>query len=191
MLVLALLLAVIIGYLRGGHLRNLEHLTLRAEPLMAVALIIQFLLPALSTRLGLPSGLAVAAWILSFMLLLIAVFVNRGHLPLLLSGLGVSMNLLVILLNGGMPVLPSAIRVLVPHTVATPSVFAGDSLHHLGGPMTRLAFLADAIPIAWPSVLRSIISVGDIVLVIGVFWLVQAEMCIPGKHVYRSQSAAR
>lgn len=182
MLIDALILAVIIGYLRGGRLRHLARLELRAETLILIALVIQWTTPMLARAFGLPPNFAFAVWLIAFMLLMVALLMNRDRPALLVAAAGVGSNLLVIALNGGMPVLPAAIRFLDPSKPLTSAAFAGDPLYHLAGPATRLPFLADAIPWPWPPFQRGVMSIGDVLLMAGVFWLVQEGMNYRGKR---------
>lgn len=182
MLIDALVLAIVIGYLRGGRLRHLAKLELRAEALILVALVIQWTTPMLARALGLPSNLAFGIWLIAFVLLFVALLMNRDRPALLVAALGVATNLLVIALNGGMPVLPAAIRFLDPGKPVAAAAFAGDPLYHLAGPATRLPFLADAIPWPWPPFQRGVMSIGDVLLMAGVFWLVQDGMNYRGKR---------
>jgi hypothetical protein len=77
----------------------------------------------------------------------------------ILVAIGGCLNLLVVLLNHGMPVDPGALVVAgaqMPH----------DALHVVLGAHTLLAILADVIPVG---VVRSVYSVGDVVIAIGGF----------------------
>lgn len=182
MLIDALVLAVAVGYLRGGRLKNLEKIELHAEVLMVAALVIQLLTPWLALRSRPFSSAAFSVWLLSFAMLLLAMALNRDRAALVVAGAGVAMNLIVVALNGGMPVLVGALNYLTPHEKITAASFAGDPLHHLASSVTRLPFLADAVPIPWPSFQRGVASVGDIFLMAGVFWLVQDGMKYVGKR---------
>ncbi|RJQ55071.1 MAG: hypothetical protein C4521_03135 [Actinobacteria bacterium] len=183
MLVIALALAIVAGYLRDGSLRNLAKLQLRAEPLVFGALLVQLTIPVVTPGLHLPVALALSLWLASFALLLIAVFLNREQPGLLIAGLGVASNMLVIALNAGMPVTRSALESIAPTpSTVGPHLFASDPLRHLASSTTRLPFLSDAIAITWPPQARAVVSVGDLLLVVGVFWLVQQHMVSRGKH---------
>lgn len=73
--------------------------------------------------------------------------------------LGGSLNLIVVLLNRGMPVDPSSLA-------AVGAQMPGDALHVYLDASTRVAVLADVIPVA---LIRSVYSVGDVVIAIGGF----------------------
>lgn len=182
MLLSAIVLAVIVGYARGGRLRRLERIELRAEGLMMGALLVQLAIPMVAQRLHLPSGLALSLWLATYALLLLALWMNRDRIALVIAGAGVFLNALVIALNGGMPVLANALRFISPGEKVGSSAFAGDPLHHLAAAGTRLVWLGDVIPVPLPSLLGGVMSVGDVLLMIGVFWLVRDGMLYAGKR---------
>lgn len=182
MLLGALVLGILAGYVRGGRLKRLENVKLRAEVLMLVALALQWLTPTVARALRLSSNLAFLIWLTAFAVLLCALWLNRSHRALVLAAAGVGLNVVVIAANGGMPVLPGALRVLGPEGAITPAAFASDPLYHLAGPTTRLPLLADTIPVPLPSLLGGVASIGDVVLMAGVFWFVQEAMCYRGKR---------
>lgn len=182
MLLTALLLGILAGYLRGGRLRNLEKLDIRAGGVVLGALVVQILVPPLVRRLHLPDQVALWFWLATFLVLIGALLANRDRLPLLVAAVGVGLNFLVILLNGGMPVSRWAMEVVSASSRSGTEALATDPLYHVASAGTRLLFLADTIPVPWPALLRGIASVGDIVLMAGVLWLVQGEMCYHGKR---------
>jgi hypothetical protein len=74
---------------------------------------------------------------------------------------GAALNASVTLLNGGMPIDPTAASIA---GVAARS----DGLHVVADGSTRLSVLADVIPVSW---LGHVYSVGDVLLALGGFWL--------------------
>jgi Family of unknown function (DUF5317) len=174
-LVLVLLVidsAVVVGLLRGGRLDGLRVAHLKAVPLLLAALALQVLLglpwhPAYGSRWGIGSLLLVA----SLLLLLIVVRANARLPGMPLVALGLLANLLVVGLNGGMPVSTTALGLAhTPATSADPS--------HLGppylaaGPNTRLPMLSDRLRIG----IRTVVSVGDLLQYAGLFLLIQGLM---------------
>jgi hypothetical protein len=165
MLVLILIAAaVLIGFAAGGSLRPFEHVRVHwwGAALVGVAL----------QALPLNGGLGTAAVVASYVLLLGFAVVNRRLPALWLVIAGLLLNLVVIGLNGGMPVSASALR-----TAGTDSrglVGAGAIKHHLMGPDDVLTPLADVIAI--PSPIGAVVSVGDLLLYAGIAILVVAIM---------------
>ena len=166
--VLAIMLAAVaIGYAFGGRLRNFDGLAIHWWPLAFAGLALQALpLPALwniSPRL-----VGGAALLLSYVLLLVFVTVNRWIPGAALMAIGLLMNLLVVGLNGGMPVSATAIE----RAGGTVAVLEGSGSvkHHLATDEDLLAFLGDVIPV--PPPVRVVLSVGDLLLYAGMVWFV-------------------
>jgi hypothetical protein len=105
---LALALAVLAGIFNGGSLRLLEGLRVHWWGLAPIALILQ----SLPIRGGSSerAGVAAASLASSYVLLLAVVTVNRRVPGAALMAAGLTTNLAVVALNGGMPVGRGAIR---------------------------------------------------------------------------------
>lgn len=171
--VTVVLLAVAISYVRGGRLRNVAEAPLYHGWLLAVGVVLQLGVDLAAAR----GWLAVDAWWTYGLLAVSQVFVvgwvvvNR-HLPgLVLVAAGLAANAIVMAANGAMPVSSEAIAALGLGPVEVPP-----GKHVLLDPSTRLPWLADVIPVA---PLRSIISVGDILLAAGLVPLTHRLMTWP------------
>lgn len=118
--------------------------------------------------------------VISQLLLLGFVWFNRDLVGLRILGLGLILNLLVIILNGGlMPLAPETAQALYPEV--SPSVWQIGSRPGMSKNIlllyedTRLAFLSDSILLpAWFPWTRAL-SPGDLLIVLGVFWLLAVE----------------
>lgn len=171
--VTVVLLAVATSYARGGRMRNIATAPLHHGWLLGVGVVLQ-----IAVDLGAARGwLGVDAWWTYGLLLVSQLFVvgwvvaNR-HLPgLVLVAAGLAANALVMAANGSMPVSPDAIAALGIGDVEVPP-----GKHVLLDDATRLPWLADVIPVP---PLRSIISVGDILLAIGLLPLTHRLMTWP------------
>jgi DHA3 family macrolide efflux protein-like MFS transporter len=107
-----------------------------------------------------------------------------------LISVGTFSNVLVVLLNSGMPVdmtLAAEISALPPE----------NGLHIALGPGTIFPFLADIIPVGFAPIaaLRSVYSVGDFLIAFGGFlipflWLQSAPEEVAGRHELRSTNFA-
>jgi hypothetical protein len=165
-----LLIAVAVSYLRGGRLGRLAQAPLRWSWLLLLGLLLQLAVD-LAVGRGVLADASLAGWSLLFasQLLVLAWVLRNWHLPgMLLVGLGLLMNVVVVAANGAMPVDPEAIVALGGDPAALEP-----GKHTLLTEETRLSWLADiwALP-----PLRSIISVGDVVLAAGLLPLVHALM---------------
>jgi hypothetical protein len=177
-----LLLAVVAGLLagsarawwRGGRLAAPNLRLLWLVPLAFLPQWLAFYLPA--TRQSMPDGLAAIALVSSQALLLIAAWINRDQPGFWALGLGLALNLLVIILNGGlMPISPDTVARLAPE--AQPGAWQVG--HRLGTgkdvvlpvAITRLWWLSDRflLPAWFPY--RAAFSLGDVLIAFGAFWL--------------------
>lgn len=167
LVVTVLLTALIVGRLSGGSFAGLGRVPLRSPGLLAAALVVQLagaLIggPLHSAGLALSSGLTVA-----FLLR------NRGLAGTGLVAAGLLANAVVIGANGAMPVsLTAAERAGAP----VEQLLAGtDPRHELSGEATRLAWLADVIPVRLP-VRPEVVSPGDVLIAAGLAQLVVVAM---------------
>jgi hypothetical protein len=167
LVVVALLVAVALGLLRGGGLSRLGQLPLRAPRLVWAALATQLV----GGIVGGPvyaAGLAVSVG-------LVAVFLsrNRGIRGTGLVALGLLGNALVVGLNGAMPVSDAAAG---RAGVTTQDILAGtDPRHELADDGTRLPWLGDIVPVPAP-VRPEVVSPGDILVAAGLAQLVVLGM---------------
>jgi hypothetical protein len=178
-LAIVLFLALAIALLRGGRLTNLGDIELKAWWL----LIIGFGLQASTRFLPDKSWAETAGLIMvlaSFGLLMILVLVNRNLPGMWLAGVGVLMNLTVISLNGGMPVLAEAAEVASGFTQIDPDI-AGSFKHVVLDSTTRVTALADVIPIRMAGQ-GQVISLGDVFLAVGLGRFLEHELRKPRRY---------
>jgi hypothetical protein len=172
--VVLVVLVVLAGVIAGGVRGRLDGLT-QADVIRLPALLVGLALQgaaALATALGWVSAAVPAVTLLGLVALLVFVAANR-HLPgMLLIGLGVLCNLVVIGLNGGMPVTDGA-WARAGNVVAGPVPERPDAKHVRVQDSTRLSLLADRFAVR---PFRTVVSVGDIVQYAGVFLLVYGLM---------------
>jgi Family of unknown function (DUF5317) len=170
-LVLAIVvLAVATGYVAGGRLRRFEGLEVHWWILVFLALALQAA-PLPENSLSTPRLTGTFALLASYGLLLLFVLVNRWIPGARLMAIGLLLNLLVVGLNAGMPVSPSAVETAGG---SINEVAEADSpKHHLMDDRDMLGFLGDVVPLP---ALGIVISVGDVLLYGGVFWFVVQVM---------------
>lgn len=180
MLIASILLALLVGWLRGGKVSRLVDFQLKLPWLIIAAFVIQSALPRLTS--GPLAGYRFVLLITSYLMLLWALSRNEPNLGIIMTTLGVFLNFTVILLNGGMPVSQGAAR-STGYTGSFEALAAAkDGVHVLLGPGSRLAWLADIIPQPVPPFLGAVVSVGDIILAAGVFIVVQNNMKYVGRR---------
>lgn len=167
----ALIAGVTAGYVAGGRLRNLERLSLRRSWLVLAALALQ--VAAFSPlEAALPSPSPVVLHIVSYVLLTWFAVLNRRRLGVAIAGLGLVLNFIVIVANGGfMPADRAALEL-------AGASYGGETANNSAviGTGTHLAFLGDifAVPSWVPA--ANVFSVGDVLIVVGVAVLLAAAM---------------
>jgi uncharacterized protein DUF5317 len=175
LLILAIIVAgLLVGIALGGDVRTLSDIRLRWWPLALVGLGLQ-LVPVPSMAGQLDHWLAVGLLVASYVVLLVFVAMNvrLAGFPVIAGGF--ALNLLVISVNGGMPVTEHALRQAYGSGYATEVSLLrehGGAKHHLARDDDVLVSLADVIPVDGP--LHQVLSVGDIVFMTGVFWVIAA-----------------
>lgn len=182
-LVLAVLVSFLIGVIRTrGHIGGLARLRLRSTGLVFIALALQLPLrrsPAGSVRSPFPPPSIL--FLLSYPLLLIFVWQNRRLAGSWLLGLGVMLNFLVIVANGGfMPISPDTLARLNPG--ASPDQWE-TSYHRdrskgivLLKSETFFWELSDIFVLPPPFPLPTAYSLGDVFIAGGAFLLLQKAM---------------
>lgn len=172
------LLAGVVARLRGGSTHELAETTFRFTPLLVAGLVLQIVFlywdPEWLGRNGglaviLSSNLTVAVWLVA----------NRRLPGLLIAGVGMTLNLLVISANGAMPVLDSSAEA----AGVAQSLEDASLKHEVMDEDTVLPWLGDAIPVP---PFREVLSVGDVVLALGLARLVDARMMARKKPRHRA-----
>ncbi|MCL6431393.1 MAG: DUF5317 domain-containing protein [Anaerolineae bacterium] len=182
-LVIAVAVSLAIAIARGGRLVRLADLGIERAWLVLAAVVLQYPLVYIhvgeQTVLGLPvAGLLMAG---SWVLLGVALWVNRRLPGIALIGLGTMLNLLVMSANGGwMPITPEAVARL---NAASKVVMVGATARMWGAKNivlpradTRLWWLSDVFVLPPPFPMRVAFSVGDVLIAAGLFWLLQRGM---------------
>ena len=198
MLILSLLVGLGLGLLAGGRIANLASVQLRFVQLLFLGLLLRY-----ATQFAIESGNALADELRlplfagGFLLLLIGLWMNRDHPGLALAFVGILLNAVAVVTNGGfMPVwepsivaagfppgeLGSAFHVIVGAT-ATGGV-GGDFLAQAGP-------LGDIIPIPLPFI-RNVASIGDLFLAAGLaFFLFATTVREPTEAIAAGEAAIR
>ena len=184
MLIGGIALGLVLGLVAGGHITNLAYIRLRLLNLLVVAVLLRF-----GTEFLLNAGvdpieaLRLPLLTASFGLLLIALWANRSYPGMSLAFIGILLNAVVIIVNGGyMPVWATSLD-LAGLTAA--DVTSTSALHYVLPPpldanfLLHLGPLGDVIPIPLP-IIQNVASIGDLFLTLGLaFFLFAGVVRVP------------
>lgn len=166
-----LLVAVAAGYLFGGRLRNFERVKVHWWALALTGIGMQSMpIPYIG---GVdPHLIGALVLIGSYVALLGFLTVNRWVPAAGVMAIGLLMNLMVVGVNGGMPVSPWAIE----RAGGSPEALAAEAgpKHHLMNERDVLGWLGDVIPVPRPA--GVVLSPGDLLLYAGMAWFVAQVM---------------
>ncbi len=163
-LLLALVLGLAAGWLRGGSLDRLGSTPLRGGRLAVVGAVAA----ALTGAVPLPRLPAAGLLVLALAAVVAVSWRNRTLPGVGLVVLGMALNVLVVLRNGAMPVASGALD------RSGLAGLAPSGRHQLAGPDTSLPWLGDVIGVPAAGV---VISVGDLLLLTGIGVLIASLMC--------------
>jgi DHA3 family macrolide efflux protein-like MFS transporter len=181
----AIVLALIVGALAGGGLPRLADLRLRWVWVLGLALAVRFaagLLRQTDIGLELPLG---ALFVATYGLIFVWLWGNWRVPGLQIAAVGIALNTLAVVLNGGqMPIWAAAFNA----AGFTPEALANDPFHFLLTTNSVADFVrqggifGDVLPIPIP-VIRDVVSIGDTLLVVGIFWAIVYSMTRPNAPV--------
>lgn len=198
MLILSLVGGLVLGLLAGGRIANLASVRLRLVQLLFLGLALRY-----ATQFAIEAGSDVAdAFRLplfagGFLLLLIGLWLNREQAGLPLAFVGILLNAVAIVTNGGyMPVWePSVLAAGLPATEVGSAFHRIVSATSAGGVpsdfLTAAGPLGDIIPIPIPFI-RNVASVGDVFLAAGLaFFLFATTVREPLEAIEAGEAAIR
>ena len=174
----AIILALVIGALLGGGLPRLAELKLRWSILLVVALGLR-LAVGLSHELNIGEGIPTGwAYLAAYGLILAWLWGNWRVPGLQVASVGIGANMLAVLANGGhMPIWSAAFFAAGFETAD----IVNDPFHFLLRSDSVANFVAsgglfgDVIPLPVPF-MRDVISIGDVLLALGIFWAIVYSM---------------
>jgi hypothetical protein len=177
---IAAILIALLAVLRGGSLHALAETKLRWLPLLFAGFAIQIGFMILS--LDVTDGFELTILLLSNALVVAFVLANRHVAGMLLAGIGLALNVIVISANGAMPVSARAADL----AGVNKSLDAGLKHERLTDD-TTLAWLGDVLPVP---VLAEVLSVGDVVLGLGIVRLVYTRTMSSKQGRHRVSAAS-
>jgi len=168
-----IVLAFVLGFAFGGRLSGFEGVRVRWWGLAIAGLAVQ-MVPLPEGAEGTDLVVRTVVLSLSYAALVVFAFANvrMPGMPLILIGL--VLNFAVISANGGMPVSAQALRDSDQLEVLAQLEGSGADKHHLETEDDVLTPLGDVIAI--PSPVAQAISVGDVLVYVGLIWFVVAAM---------------
>lgn len=173
-----MILSMTIGLLRGGSLQRLAEIPIKRPELIFLSFIIRYLPVILGGSLKgyIVQHMSILS-LISYGLLLYSLLSNWHLKPLRIATLGVLLNFLAIIANGGkMPVSLWAVDV----------AGLGDFKQELFSPLypyhaamtseTKFKLFGDILPLPKPYPNPKVFSLGDVLMGLGVFTLIQEAM---------------
>ena len=177
----AIVLALLVGALAGGGLPRLAQLRLRWLWLLGLALALR-LFAYLSPDWGIADQLPLGAIFIGAYILIFAWLWGNWHVPgLQVAAVGIGLNTLAVFFNAGrMPVWTGALSA----SGLTPAELGNDPFHFLMSAISVADFVrrggifGDVVPFPVP-LIRDVVSIGDLLLAMGIFWAIVSSMTRP------------
>ena len=181
-------LSLFIGKIKKGKIKNIGTLYIRGWQFILLSFIINIisLLIIIKTQSDISIFLDTYFFIIHiiiYLLLIIGLLFNYKEQGLFIVSIGTILNFLPLLLNNGkMPVSPNG---LLKSKLYGELVLLGNNqilTHSLMNNDTKLKLLCDIIPLSKPYPFPKVISIGDILISIGVFILLYNYMTIENNN---------
>lgn len=174
------IISVLIAFLRGGKFNNITYVRIKGIGFMIFGQVIYSIsIRYIANTNNEISRLLFSNFtiiiIISFGLILYGLYKNKNISGVKISMLGIVLNLIPIIANDGrMPVSQNALVKL--NMIDQLKILQEDIVitHTLITNSTKFKFLSDIIPVKY--FLPKVISIGDIVLTIGIFLMIQKFM---------------
>lgn len=182
MIIETLGLSLLIGKLRGGNIRNLGKLHIKGWYLFFMAFLIEIISILITTRTNGIIGKFIinnflTIHIIIYILIIISLILNIRGKGIIYILIGMLLNFMPILANNGK--MPVSVRRLANSYLYSQLNLLKDNrilTHTLVTENTRFYYLSDIISIPKPYPFPKIISIGDIIIGIGIFILIQFYM---------------
>ena len=174
--------ALLISKLQGGKLGNLVNVHIKKWWLFTGAAFIEFSASIIRAREIEPlwrwlDNNVLWLQLASYGLLIAGLLYNRKWKGIRWILIGVVLNFVVIMANGGrMPVEVTGFDPQVYHTSLETLASGKDLTHGMANESTRLLFLADIIHLKKPYPLPKSLSIGDVLMMMGVFFYVRSQV---------------
>ena len=189
MIVETLGLSLLIGKLRGGKIKNLEKLQIKGWYMFIIGFIMEIIsILIVATTDGKLAKFIIENFftihILIYIIVIVGLIFNIREKGMWLALIGTLLNFIPILINDGkMPVSIEGLNSSYLYTQL--DLLESDRIltHILANEYTKCYYLSDIIPIPKPYPFPKIISIGDILIGIGIFLLIQNYMRYESKEI--------
>lgn len=182
MALFVLILAIVISLINGGKLSNLFKVNLRYLLFLLITVLINLALLIAITRFNLPYRREMIfiypyVNIFTFFVMIFFSVANNKHFAFNIIAIGLALNLIAMINYGGfMPVLKEALLFNGSHQELEVLEKSMSMTHTLLINGKTFNVLADTIPIGKFTSVKTVISIGDIVLSLGLFMLIEDVM---------------
>lgn len=177
-----IIISIILGFFRGGSLRSFADLRLKFGWMFPILLGLEFFVFVTQNRVAWVASISTYLFITVYVIGLLFLWLNRHQSGFWIIWIGVFLNFVVMIANGGrMPVSLDAAAVLDPEFAA----YLKDGLyakHQILTEASRFGFLGDIIPLTHPYPREQVISIGDVIMNIGIFIFIQWLMLLGKKN---------
>ncbi|MBN2795230.1 MAG: DUF5317 domain-containing protein [Clostridia bacterium] len=176
MFIEVLILGIIVGGFQNGRLSNLTDLNIRGWYMILVALLLS-LFPVFFNNISIMKDLQVYMLFASMIIILLVVLLNLDKKGAWLIFLGGAFNIILMALhNFQMPVMMSGLDT-AGLTALKEGISDGSIVNYVASEATGImTIFTKFIPIPKPYPLPKILSFGDIMMTLGLFWMIVGEM---------------
>lgn len=184
--IIAIVLGVIVGILFKGRIGNILNFKFEKAWIIITAFLIQAGAQFLNFKgFTIVSRNVIIIQSIVIVLLLIGFWYNRKNLGITFLGIGLMLNAVVMIANGGkMPVSYDILKSFNQQEMIELLEAGRDSKHTIISENTNLAFLSDVIYIPYVfGYMMRLVSIGDLMIVAGIF-ILTVEI-VSGKHLIR------
>ncbi len=181
MLIETVILAIIAGYLFKGNIKNMTLTPLKGVVFIFGGLLLRnfpvlFRLPFEKNVQDSMTAVAPVFFLMSFLMIAVGVWLNRKSWPMYIVLSGIILNFIVVFANSGlMPVSKDGLA-FSGYDMSKIKSNRLDLNHMLVDMNTKFTFLSDIIPVPKPYPLPAMLSVGDIIMSIGIFLFIVVQM---------------
>lgn len=186
MFIEAIIIGLLIGFIRGGRVLNIGNMDIRGWLLVVIAFVLQ-MIPIFFGFISVVSSVGHYISFFAMLLMLVAVLVNVEKKGFWIIALGAIMNLAAMGFNGLlMPVSLDGLA-YIGFADIVEAVKLGDVVNYISIENTShwSLYLGKILTLPRLYPFAKIISFGDIIMSIGLFWFTQSEMI--HQHHFKSR----